>query len=279
MEKDLKSLVKNAFQTPQGSIRALDPIKNRIKKIIETGRFTDDEIEKEVINYYTSKFKNSQYPAKKEDAIRYAKDLIGIGIKKAEEISANLKDTSTKLSAKKFKLKEDRITLGKCLEDLSRKYGLIKESFVFGVDTWASWLNVYLIKAPADKEDIEKAAKGSGEIRFIAVAGSKDLYVFNSELSHEDADSKLGIKPYRTQKPVIAGTAELRNRVWKVANSWNVFHGMEVAKFTKHIKNAEYNLFMENILKADWSWMEPYIKISDFLKGVELQWKMISGIA
>jgi hypothetical protein len=272
MERDLKSLVKSAFETYNGSHKSFDALQYGIKKIIETGRFTEREVEQEVINCYMSIFSHSPFPVEKEDAIIFARSLIGIGIKKAEEISADLRNTSKKLPKKPFKLKEDGITLGKCLQDLSKKYGLIKEEFAFGIKVWNNWHSVYLIKSTKDKEDIERAAKGRNEVRFIAIAGTKDLYVFNPDISHEEVDSKLGVKPYNTDKPVIAGVAENRNG-WKVTDSFNVFHGLEVARFTKNVKNTTYGLFIENILKADWSWMEQYIRISDFLKGVELQWQ------
>ena len=152
---------------------------------------------------------------------------------------------------------------------------IYEELYTSAKDSGNIWIPIYILKADKDKEDFNKAAGQDREVRFIANAKNQDLYIFNSDLLHEDAGKRLGISVYWTEEPVLAGRAFRSNEKWTVRDIFNFRTNFEVANVTRKMGRSGNEINTKHVLAcldANWSWMDKFIETSPYMKQAKESW-------
>jgi hypothetical protein len=103
------------------------------------------------------------------------------------------------------------------------------------------------------------------EVRFIADPKKKIVYAWHPDALHDDACPRLGYGSQWERKVLLPGLASQDGTQY-------IAHTSESLEFlnTRHEENRE---FAQTILKADWSWVNRYISISDLLTLLKITWE------
>jgi hypothetical protein len=140
----------------------------------------------------------------------------------------------------------------------------LKEEHIFGLkSTWGTWEDVYEVTGPKDLKD---AMGKNDDIRFLADAKSKELYVFSSNLSHTAVTDKLRINAYGYEQPIIAGRAKIVNGKWTAIDAINIWSATEALKSASTFD--KFKKYLQDILNADWSFAKKYIDLHIIVKEI-----------
>lgn len=97
------------------------------------------------------------------------------------------------------------------------------------------------------------------EIRFVAFSKTKELFVSDAELLHDQIYSILRGKEFDVSNPSISGLAAKKGSKYEVVQSnlisWLFVH-----------TDFGYEKYIKTIKKIDWSWIDRYLGFSNWWK-------------
>lgn len=124
----------------------------------------------------------------------------------------------------------------------------IKEKFVDGKEPLRGDYTEVFINPT--QQEIEDSLREWGEypnIRFLAVKGSKDLYVWNPDLIHKDVTDIVGMSFEEMKENNLAGVAIYINKKL-------IFGMSNIASMDKYRRRE----LADKILSGEWDWLERY---------------------
>jgi hypothetical protein len=101
-------------------------------------------------------------------------------------------------------------------------------------------------------------------IRFVADNGTRTLYVWNYNAgSHDDVSSGLNLKERFNSINFLGGSAKRRSDGSYVMRDSDFLKSF-VARWTLSDER-----FLSRLLSQDWSWVDQYIRVTEWLRGLK----------
>jgi len=142
----------------------------------------------------------------------------------------------------------------------------LQEEFVTSFKSEYGGMYTEVFVNPSSKE--MKAACESGVIsnnffRFTAMYNSKKLYIFNPDVIHDEAMTKLRIDLWPRRNPPLhfSGIAILKGNIaYYHSSDWLMSPGLFAGEIKKLSMNKDVVNWAVHLVYADWSWAENYIQ-------------------